>query len=120
MWASKGPVQTSQPAPIRAGRIVITLHDDVPKAVDNFQFLITGQKGKGKESGKLLWYQNNRFHRIVKGFMCQAGDIVRGDGSGGERFVACTWFAVKIDSCLFPFLDRTWIFFFFLFSVFME
>lgn len=28
--------------------------------------------------------QGNKFHRVVKGFVCQGGDIARGDGSGGD------------------------------------
>jgi cyclophilin family peptidyl-prolyl cis-trans isomerase len=28
--------------------------------------------------------QGTKFHRIVSGFCCQGGDVVRGDGSGGD------------------------------------
>ena len=28
--------------------------------------------------------QGNKFHRIVQGFCCQGGDVVRSDGSGGD------------------------------------
>lgn len=28
--------------------------------------------------------QGCRFHRIVRGFCCQGGDVVKGDGSGGD------------------------------------
>ncbi|KXZ44583.1 hypothetical protein GPECTOR_65g201 [Gonium pectorale] len=84
-WAGKGEVSTSKPAPIRAGRIVVELFDkEVPKTVENFRALLTGEKGLGKASKKPLHYKGNKFHRIVKGFCCQGGDIVRGDGSGGD------------------------------------
>ena len=78
----------SRPTPLLAGRIVATLNDaDAPKAVANFVALIKGDRGKGKGSGKPLVYAGGpgaRFHRIVQGFVCQGGDIVKGDGSGGD------------------------------------
>ncbi|KAG2493782.1 hypothetical protein HYH03_008002 [Edaphochlamys debaryana] len=84
-WAAKGEASTTKPPPIRAGRIIVELYDkEVPKTVENFKCLLTGEKGLGKASKKPLHYQGNKFHRIVKGFCCQGGDIVRGDGSGGD------------------------------------
>lgn len=50
-----------------------------PKAAENFRCLCTGEKGKGKSSGKALHYKGCRFHRIVKGFVAQGGDIVKGE-----------------------------------------
>jgi len=67
------------------GRIVLELFGDiVPKTVDNFRALCTGERGLSAVSGKPLHYKGCRFHRIIPAKLIQGGDISKGDGSGGE------------------------------------
>ena len=69
----------------RAGRLVFELFADiVPKTVENFRCLCTGERGIARKSGKALHFKNTLFHRVIKGFMMQGGDFQNFNGTGGE------------------------------------
>eukprot|EP00871_Galdieria_phlegrea_P006012 jgi/Galph1/899/GphlegSOOS_G5637.1 len=72
--------------------------DLVPKTVENFRALCTGEKGYSK-AGTRLHYRNTKILKIIPGFGVQAGDIQNNDGTGGESIYGETFedekFALK-------------------------
>lgn len=85
------------------GRLVFELYASVvPKTVENFRALCTGEQGTNIISGTKLTFKDSCFHRIIPGFMAQAGDITHGNGSGGESIYGKTFadenFALKHNS----------------------
>lgn len=74
-----------------AGRLICELYSDaVPRTVENFRCLITGERGQGRR-GKPLHYRGCLFHRIVPNFVIQGGDITHQDGTGGESIFGQTF-----------------------------
>ncbi len=66
------------------GQIVVRLLEDkAPKTVDNFVSLANGMKPSADVDGKTMvhkrFYDGLIFHRVIRGFMIQTGDI-RGTG----------------------------------------
>jgi peptidyl-prolyl cis-trans isomerase A (cyclophilin A) len=64
------------------------LPDAAPKTVANFQGLATGTKSwtdpKTQRSRRTPFYNGLTFHRVIKGFMIQAGDpLANGEGGPG-------------------------------------
>ena len=67
------------------GRIEIELFYDItPKTAENFRGLCTGEYGTGKIHKKKLTYKGSRIHKIVENQYIQGGDIIYGNGKGGE------------------------------------
>eukprot|EP00039_Didymoeca_costata_P029547 m.25107 g.25107 ORF g.25107 m.25107 type:complete len:250 (+) comp7677_c0_seq2:20-769(+) len=80
-WSKKGKIRLDPPVE----RVVIKVNaKDSALAVENFVALCDGLKGKSSNTGKPLHYKGCPFHRIVKGFVAQTGDIATGTGAGGE------------------------------------
>ena len=67
------------------GRLIFELASDlVPRTVENFRQLCTGEAGVSRTTRARLTYKGSTLHRLIPGFMAQGGDFTRGDGTGGE------------------------------------
>ncbi|XP_059670676.1 peptidyl-prolyl cis-trans isomerase-like [Cornus florida] len=66
------------------GQILFELYNDTnPRTAENFRCLCTGEKGYGL-ADRPLHYKGAKFHSVIPGFYCRAGDITTRDGTGGE------------------------------------
>jgi len=67
-----------------AGRIMVQLFDQiVPQTCANFKQLCTGEANNNSMQRFTLSYKGVPFHRVIKGFMIQGGDLTNGNGTGG-------------------------------------
>lgn len=74
------------------GRIVFKLYNnECPKTCENFRCLCTGEKGFCQGSNKPLHYKDTPFHRIVRNFIIQGGDITDHNGKGGDSIYGGTF-----------------------------
>ena len=55
-----------------------------PKTSENFRKISTGANGQKASTGRLLFYAGSTYHRVLPGFMAQAGDFTAHNGTGGE------------------------------------
>jgi peptidyl-prolyl isomerase H (cyclophilin H) len=64
------------------GRLKMELWKDVcPKTCENFRKFCTGEH-KNPRDMQPMGYKNVEFHRVIKAFMIQGGDFLKGDGTG--------------------------------------
>ncbi|KAJ9092638.1 hypothetical protein QFC19_008676 [Naganishia cerealis] len=73
-------------------RVIFELFvNQVPKTVENFRALCTGEKGISRLSQQALHYKGSIIHRVIPGFMAQGGDFTKRNGTGGESIYGGTF-----------------------------
>ncbi|GAD98515.1 peptidyl-prolyl cis-trans isomerase, putative [Paecilomyces variotii No. 5] len=84
------------------GRIKMELFANVvPRTAENFRQFCTGETKNAQ--GQPQGYKGSKFHRVIKDFMIQGGDFIKGDGTGsatiyGTQKFADENFIIKHDS----------------------
>ena len=74
---------------VPVGRIQLELFkQQCPRTAENFRLFCTGEH---RRSAQPLGYKGSALHRVIKDFMVQGGDFVKGDGTGrtstlGDKF----------------------------------
>lgn len=67
------------------GRVIFELWPSlVPRTVESFRALSTGERGISRLSQLPLHYKGSIIHRVIDGFMVQGGDFTKKTGAGGE------------------------------------
>ncbi|NXW06857.1 PPIL6 protein, partial [Fregetta grallaria] len=73
------------------GRLLFELFSEAcPRTCENFRTLCTGGATSLRD-GRELTYKNSLFHRLVKNGWIQGGDIITGEGDGGESIYGPTF-----------------------------
>ncbi|KAL1850801.1 Peptidyl-prolyl cis-trans isomerase-like 1 [Paecilomyces lecythidis] len=74
------------------GRVKMELFADVvPRTAENFRQFCTGETKNAQ--GQPQGYKGSKFHRVIKDFMIQGGDFIKGDGTGSATIYGTQKFA---------------------------
>lgn len=81
------------------GRLVFELAEDVvPKTVENFKLLCTGENIHSKS------YASTKFHQVQKGAFLMAGDVELNDGTGSHSAYADRY--IRDENFIIPHTHR--------------